>query len=147
MRIFETGATRDNDDTKPDYEGFLSPTAIAAFGRYMTRHQIQADGTRRASDNWQKGIPIDAYMKSAFRHFIEVWTLHRANKNASPEMEEALCALWFNVQGYLHERAKLQGSHPADTPSGEGTQGTSPDSPCPRPTLTQTALILPPAPF
>ena len=27
-RVFETGATRDTDAGKPDYEGFLSPLVI-----------------------------------------------------------------------------------------------------------------------
>ena len=112
MRTFDTGATRDTDAGKPDYEGFLSPLAIAAFGRYMDRHRKQANGVPRASDNWQKGIPLDAYMKSMWRHFFEVWALHRAGEYPVAQMTEALCALQFNVQGYLHEHEKWAG-HPS----------------------------------
>jgi len=65
MRQFDSGATRSNDDNKPDYEGFLSPLVIRRFGEYMVKHQIQEDGKKRASDNWQKGIPKDQYIKSA----------------------------------------------------------------------------------
>ena len=99
MRTFETGATRDTDEDKPDYEGFLSPEVLATFGRYMHRHRMQADGKLRDSDNWQRGIPADAYMKSAWRHFMDWWWAHRHGGEAT----EALCALLFNAMGYLHE--------------------------------------------
>jgi len=32
VRQFETGANRDTDEGEPDYEAFLSPLAIEAFG-------------------------------------------------------------------------------------------------------------------
>lgn len=68
----------------------------------MARHQKQADGKLRASDNWQKGMPLDAYMKSGWRHFFDWWTEHR--KLGSREgLEDAICGLMFNLQGYLHE--------------------------------------------
>ena len=57
MRNFDTGATRDNDDEKMDYEGFLSPIVLKEFGRYMHKHRKQTDGKFRESDNWQKGMP------------------------------------------------------------------------------------------
>ena|ERR1700683_2355163 len=107
MREFDTGATRDEDDDKWDFEGFLSPLVLSRFAEYMHTHRIQADGSLRASDNWQKGIPLDAYMKSMFRHFMDVWGEHRwPGDCVSPDIEEALCALLFNVQGYLHELLK-----------------------------------------
>lgn len=109
MREFETGATRDTDDGKYDYEGFLSPLVLERFGEYMHKHRIQADGTLRDSDNWQKGIPFVAYMKSGWRHFMEWWTLHRSGEADTDEIQEALCALMFNVQGYLHELLKDAG--------------------------------------
>lgn len=106
IRTFETGATRDSDTGKFDYEGFLSPVAIKTFANYMHNHRMQADGTLRDSDNWQKGIPVDQYMKSMFRHFIDVWSLHRRHVVSGADMEESLCALMFNVQGMLHELQK-----------------------------------------
>lgn len=107
MRVFETGATRDTDENKLDFEGFLSPAFLYAFANYMHKHRVQADGALRASDNWQKGIPSEAYMKSAFRHFMEAWSLWRANgKGLSPEMVEALLALTFNVQGLITNAAQ-----------------------------------------
>ena len=101
-RTFQTGATRDTDEDKLDYEGFLSPQVVERYAQYMHKHRIQSDGTLRDSDNWQKGIPTDAYMKSLWRHFMEVWTLHR-NEGTRALLEEALCAVIFNAMGYLYE--------------------------------------------
>jgi hypothetical protein len=105
IRTFESGATRDTDDGKPDYEGFLSPLVIEAFGEYMTRHRIQSDGDLRASDNWQRGIPKSAYIKSAWRHFMDWWKEHRGIPSRDG-LEEALGGLIFNAMGYWHETIK-----------------------------------------
>lgn len=107
VREFSTGATRDTDMEKPDYEGFLSPRVIQAFGEYMHKHRKQSDGTLRASDNWQKGIPKDAYMKSAWRHFFDIWTEHRGLKSREGMMD-ALMGTLFNIMGYAHEYIKEQ---------------------------------------
>lgn len=112
MRKFDTGATRNNEEGKNDYEGFLSPLVIEAFGDYMTVHRKQADGTLRASDNWQKGIPLSVYIKSLLRHVLDLWKLHRGYKVYSREdghevtIKEACCAILFNTQGYCHEEIK-----------------------------------------
>ena len=107
MREFATGATRDDDDAKIDFEGFLSPLVIRRFGQYMSKHRLQADGKLRDSDNWQRGIPKDQYIKSLFRHFVDVWLHHRHGNEPwfnTTFLEDALCAILFNVQGYLHEQ-------------------------------------------
>ena len=106
MRQFKTGATRDNDTNKIDYEGFLSPLVLERFGEYMLKHQFQADGKKRDSDNWQKGIPKDAYIKSGFRHFMAWWKEHRGIKT-DDGIEDDICALIFNAMGYLHEHLKI----------------------------------------
>lgn len=121
VRTFDTGATRDSDEGKLDYEGFLSPAVLGRFAQYMHKHRKQADGNLRDSDNWQKGIPRDQYMKSAWRHFMSWWWLHRQNADFAPinevssipmslamrqELEESVCALLFNAMGYLHELQK-----------------------------------------
>ena len=114
IREFETGATRNTDDHKPDFDGFLSPLSIQRYGEYMHKHRIQADGTLRASDNWQKGIPTDAYRSSLLRHTIQAWTLGRGYAtvdydNGKPvSLEDALCAIIFNAQGWLHELLEAQ---------------------------------------
>ncbi|RLG10713.1 hypothetical protein DRN73_07140 [Candidatus Pacearchaeota archaeon] len=105
MRTFKSGATRDDDESKNDYEGFLSPIVIKRYADYMTKHRVQADGKLRKSDNWQKGIPKDAYIKSGYRHFMDWWLEHRGYKSREG-LEDALCALLFNVQGYLFEVLK-----------------------------------------
>jgi hypothetical protein len=71
----------------------------------MHRHRIQPNGELRNSDNWQKGIPLEAYMKSLWRHFMDVWLLHRGY-TAEQELEESLTAMMFNTEGYLHEILK-----------------------------------------
>jgi len=107
VRKFFTGATRDVDTNKADFEGFLSPLVLRRYGEYMNRHRVQSDGSLRDSDNWQRGIPLDAYMKSGFRHFMDWWSGHRGHKTSTGEsVEEELCALIFNASGYLHELLK-----------------------------------------
>lgn len=123
MDTFETGATRNPDVDKYDYEGFLSPIVLEAFAKYMHAHRHGADGNFRDSDNWQKGIPMPRYMKSLWRHFMDAWTMHRreGNWNCSVEpdqMIEALCAIMFNTMGYLHEFLKRQEAQSHLAPSG-----------------------------
>jgi hypothetical protein len=108
LREFDTGATRDTDEGKLDYEGFLSPLVLEEFGKYMNSHRVQADGKLRDSDNWQKGIPLTAYMKSGWRHFFDAWKEHRLGERTSEWMIECLCAVLFNVMGYLHEVLKAK---------------------------------------
>jgi hypothetical protein len=112
MRTFATGATRNSDEGKHDFEGFLSPLFIERFAEYMTKHRVQADGTIRDSDNWQKGIPMEQYMKSLWRHFFDLWKLHRMSLQApltgemEEQLEETMSAMYFNLQGYGHEHLK-----------------------------------------
>lgn len=109
MRTFATGATRDADDNKIDPEGFLSPLALQAFCEYMHSHRKQPDGNLRDSDNWQKGMPVDAYIKSLLRHVLDLWLVHRGFTSAArSNKQEALCAILFNAQGYLHEVIKKE---------------------------------------
>ncbi len=105
MRHFDTGATRDTDEGKLDYEGALSHSVLQRYAEYMLKHCTQADGGARDCDNWQKGIPKVAYMKSMFRHFMDVWLYHRGGSSREA-LEESLCALLFNVMGYFHEFIK-----------------------------------------
>jgi len=116
IRIFESGATRDSDNDKLDFEGFLSPIALERYAQYMHEHRKQSNGEMRESDNWQKGIPIEQYVKSLFRHFFDVWFLHRGWRRYDMKdrheitKEEALCGVIFNAMGCLHEL--LGGSAP-----------------------------------
>lgn len=107
VRQFETGATRDTAENKLDFEGFLCPRVLTAYAEYMHKNRKMADGSMRDSDNWQKGIPKDAYMKSMYRHFMDVWKDHRGVETSEDEITN-LCALLFNVSGLLHEKLKEQ---------------------------------------
>lgn len=110
VRKFDTGATRSADTGRYDPEGFMSPIVIERFSEYMNKHRKQPDGSIRASDNWQKGIPRETYVKGMWRHFLHLWTRHRGfevqDPMAAADIEEDLCALLFNVQGMLFEVLK-----------------------------------------
>ncbi len=109
IRTFDTGATRDNDHDKIDPEGFLSPLVILRFCEYMHKHRTQADGQLRSSDNWQKGMPVEAYMKSLLRHVLDLHLCHDgAAAFSRSSKEDALCGILFNAQGYLHELEKAR---------------------------------------
>lgn len=104
MRTFASGATRDSDLNKIDFDGFLSIPVVRAFGEYMHKHRKQADGQMRASDNWKKGIDREAYRKSAWRHFFDWVDAHIAGDDA--KLVDSAMALLFNIQGDAHEVLK-----------------------------------------
>lgn len=110
IRVFGTGATRNLDKDKHDPEGFFNPIVIHRFNEYMHKHRKQANGKTRDSDNWQKGIPKSAYIKSGFRHFLDWWSEHRGYSSREG-IQEALCGVIFNAQGYLFEILKNEKKH------------------------------------
>lgn len=116
LRTFASGATRDTAANKIDPEGFLDPLVVERFSRYMDAHRVQSDGSLRDSDNWQRGFTRAAIMKSLWRHFLDLWLMHRGSNPASKDarasilslgwdktLEVVLCAILFNVQAYLRE--------------------------------------------
>lgn len=105
MRKFKTGATRDDAAQKPDYTGYLSPLVLERFGAYMLKHQRQADGKTRPSDNWKKGMPRRVYFSSLWRHILDIHMEMEGYKSRDG-IEDALCAILFNAQGLLHELKK-----------------------------------------
>lgn len=111
IRKFESGATRDTDVGKLDYEGFLSPIVLERYAQYLHKHRVQSDGKLRDADNWQKGMSIKTYMKSKVRHGVFTWLLHRGfpaidDKGNEVDLEESLCGELFNTMGYLFEILK-----------------------------------------
>lgn len=104
MRDFESGATRDDDTGKLDFEGYLSPEVLYEFAMYMEEHGHLPDGSTRASDNWKKGIPQDELLKSLLRHVMDIWLLHRNIDYVRPESDErpseweAFAGAFFNLQ-------------------------------------------------
>jgi hypothetical protein len=133
-REFTTGATRDSDADKLDYEGFISPLVSRAFAEYMHRcrtRNVPAGSVLRASDNWQKGIPQDTYAKSLIRHTQEFWLIQdgfeaRDEKGQSLSLEDVCCAIMFNVQGFLFEELKTKASRLPGTPDEDSTKQHSP---------------------
>jgi hypothetical protein len=108
IRKFETGATRDTDKDKLDYEGFLSPAVIEAYAMYMHKHRFQRDGAMRNSDNWQNLFGPDHYavcMKSLFRHFMDLWMYHRG-LTPRETVDDAMAGIMFNVMAYWHKLLK-----------------------------------------
>ena len=114
IRQFETGATRNCSDHKINPAKCLSPLVIQRYAEYMAAQRLQKDGSRRADDNWQKGFPLDSFMESGQRHNLHWWTIHHGNACTSEDdghavdIEEACCALLFNVMGYLHQTLKAK---------------------------------------
>lgn len=117
IRHFSSGATRNIDDSKFDYEGFINPEVLHAFGEYMHEHRHQRDGSLRDSDNWQKGIPFRVYVKSLVRHVIDLWRMERGYTVTNPDTgqphtkKELCCAIMFNSMGYLKELLDPKGDN------------------------------------
>lgn len=109
IRHFDSGATRNIDTSKFDYEAFLNPEALHAYAAFMHEHRLQKDGSLRDGDNWQKGLPFAAYAKSLVRHAFDLWRMHRGYAVTNPDTglphtkQELCCAILFNAFGYLKE--------------------------------------------
>lgn len=104
-RQFKTGADRSADTGKPHFERALSPLVLQRFAEYMRDHNIPAG---RREDQWQLGFPDESWIDSGWRHFHAWWCLSRGipatdEKGKAIDIEEAICGLFFNVQGALHQ--------------------------------------------
>ena len=104
IRTFSTGATRDTDTNKLDFDGFLCPLVLERYAEYMNANRKMADGSARSSSNWKSGIPQEVYRKSGWRHFFSFWK-HCLSGNKALAMVDA-CALLFNIMGWMHEELK-----------------------------------------
>ena len=118
--VFNTGAFRDADADKIDFEGHISPLSLELVGRYMHKHRILPDGSRRDGDNWQRGIPETSFRKSFVRHVMDLWKIWRGWPARENE-EDALGGWLFNANGLAHqfEKRKIEaaGNRDADTAS------------------------------
>lgn len=116
IRSFDTGATRDNDNGKLNFEGALSPSVLWAFTAYMASHSVMKDGTVRAADNWQKGFPDDVLFQCLMRHVFDLWMLHRGHDVIRPEdghevdWNDALGGAMFNLQAIWHKQLNDYGA-------------------------------------
>lgn len=114
MRQFSTGATRNLSTTKVNPAKCLSPLVIQRYSEYMRDMRRQSDGTLRADDNWKKGMTLESFMESGQRHNLHWWMIDSGvpyvseDDGHSIDIEEACCALMFNVMGYLHETIKTR---------------------------------------
>jgi hypothetical protein len=103
-------------------EGFTHPMVEKQFAKYMNMNRLQSDGQLRDSDNWQKGIPQDAYIKSLKRHYDEMWQNHRGyHEEGEAGIIAALCGIIFNAKGYLLEYLKY---HDFKLQDFDGTEPT-----------------------
>jgi len=112
IRKFDSGATRDIEKGKLDYEGFLSPIVLKAYAEYMNRHRLQSDGNLRNSDNWQRlfgNKHYDVCMKSLLRHVMDLWLEHRGFKSRDGK-KDAICGIMFNAMAYLFKMLKEEES-------------------------------------
>lgn len=104
-RTFASGANRNSDEGKLDYEGFEHSLVRKRFAEYMNSHRRLEDGTLRASNNWTKGMPRCQYLKSLSRHFMDVLLILQGfpSEATEPDLVQALCACKFNTDGLLLE--------------------------------------------
>jgi len=107
IRTFKSGATRDTEENKHDYEGYIHPINTKRFGEYMSKHQKQANGELRDSDNWQKlfgDTPekhCNVCIKSLCRHLEDLRLHHRGwGHEARESIEDAIQGIKFNINAY-----------------------------------------------
>jgi hypothetical protein len=129
IRKFNTGATRDDDTGKLEPWGFTSPLVEKAFSEYMHDHRKQSDGSMRDSNNWKKGIPVDAYWHSLSRHILDFRLLYDGfpEEATSKDMINVLCAVHFNVCGLMYELLKAEyNAHQKALHSSQSNSSTLP---------------------
>jgi len=68
LRKFKGDAIRDTNEGKISYFGFRHPLVEHSFGKYMLKHQICSDGSKREANNWWDGWSEDISIDSLVRH-------------------------------------------------------------------------------
>lgn len=92
-RQFDSGAQRDNADTKLRMS--LVPSVELAR---VTRHYLNG-GIKYGFNNWKKGMPLSVYFDSANRH-IQAWWLGDTS-------EDHLAAAVWNILGAMWTETNL----------------------------------------
>lgn len=109
-REFDSGASRNSDEGKLEYNGFNSSVVDLAYAKYMHKHRFLEDGTMRESDNWKKGIPVPEIQKSLGRHYMDYRLIcdgyNVIENGETHDLIDALMGLRFNVNAHLHELLK-----------------------------------------
>ena len=104
FRTSSSGATRDLNDGKKQYDKFIHPLVIERFADYMQGKRAMPDGSSREGDNWWNGFPREWLIESMGRHYQDTLLHTKGFHEATTEDEEtALCGLLFNVQSMLME--------------------------------------------
>lgn len=93
------------DYGKIDPEAAICPLTLEAYLEYKVFCRAMSDGSTRPDDNWQKGMPTETYMKSLWRHMLEIWKQHRGHRGDAA-FPIAAAAAMFNIQGLLHNYLK-----------------------------------------
>lgn len=99
-RTFDTGAIRDNDDSKEDYIETISWIAMKRYAQYMTGKK-----SKYGSGNFKKGIPVESYEQSLVRHLQKYLANKYEGSNVEPE-EDHVAAMRFNIDGIMHEEGR-----------------------------------------
>lgn len=101
VRKFESGAIRDNDDTKEDYIETFSWTAQKRYAQYMTGKKA-----RYGAGNFKKGIPIESYEQSLVRH-LQKYLENKYEDGTEEKEDDHLAAMRFNIDGIMHEEGRI----------------------------------------
>ena len=119
LRSFDGGAIRDTNIGKLEYYGFLSPLVLKRYSEYMNKHRTLPDGGLRGSDNWKSLFGKDhnkICFDSLLRHLMDVWLIMDGYSDEAREpLEEALCAMSFNINALL---LKILKDKKQDKPEG-----------------------------
>ena len=124
MREFVSGATRNTLENKLSYMRALSPAVLRRYVQYLAKHRQTANGLRDF-DNWKRGIPPNTYCDSLLRHTFDAWLMLFGCEpsDKSYDLEDLLCAIIFNAQGWLfeliHNETREQVTDPARLLSAE----------------------------
>lgn len=86
-RVFESGAQRDNADTKARFD-LLPVTALERVAKHYA-----AGAKKYGENNWRKGIPRSEFLKSGLRH---LFYLVRGDTD-----EDHAAAVVWNLLGYI----------------------------------------------
>lgn len=100
VRKFESGAIRDNDETKEDYIETIPWRSMRRYARYMTSKK-----SRYGAGNFKKGIPIESYEQSLVRH-LQKYLENKYEGGDCEKEEDHLSAMVFNVFGIMFEETR-----------------------------------------
>ena len=95
--LYPSGATRDSEEGKLDYQGALSIEVLDSFVQYMDRHREMSPGSFRGMGNWKQGMPWARLMRSLTRHHFAVW------RNDGQKLDD-LHAVLFNTMALIYQQ-------------------------------------------